>query len=147
MTRSATILFLSFLVLAPCSLLVAGDAVAVGYNRDGLWTSVTYYSSATPKGGRDYKDEAGAREAALQDLHKRGDIETMRWEILSSSNSTGFTAVGRGSNASNKDANVVGRGKTQTEADQNAIAELTKLGATKGQKIVYRYFSHGADGK
>jgi len=27
------------------------------------------------------------------------------------------------------------------------MAELNKVGATKGQKIVYHYFSHGEDGK
>ena len=61
----------------------AGDAVVIGYNADGIWTSVTYYCSGTPKGGADYKDEAGAREAAVADLKKRagegvGDNEGAR---------------------------------------------------------------------
>ncbi len=34
----------------------AGDAVVIGYNADGIWTSVTYYCSGTPKGGADYKE-------------------------------------------------------------------------------------------
>jgi hypothetical protein len=42
---------------------------------------------------------------------------------------------------------VVGRGKTQREADEKAMAELNQVGAIKNQKIVYRYFSNGADGK
>jgi hypothetical protein len=42
---------------------------------------------------------------------------------------------------------VVGRGKSQAEADANALAELKKDGATLNQKIVYRYFSYGSDSK
>jgi hypothetical protein len=133
----------SFLFLATNSQLFAGDAVAIGYNKDGIWTSVTYYSSSKPKGGKDYKIEPEAREEALRDLHKRGDHQTTRFEILSSSDATGFVVVGRGTDKSHKDANVVGRGKSQKEAD--AMTELNKAGATKNQRIVYRYFSNGAE--
>lgn len=125
----------------------AGDAVAIGYNGDGIWTSVTYYSSSLPKGARDYKTEAEACQEALRDIRKRGGEGLARAEILSSSDATGFVAVGRGTDKSKKDQNVVGRGNAQTEADQQAMAELNQRGATKNQKIVYRYFSHGADGK
>jgi len=58
---------------------------------------------------------------------------------------TGFVVVGRGTDKSHKDANVVGRGKSQKEADENAMTELNKAGATKNQRIVYRYFSNGAE--
>ena len=125
----------------------AGDAVAIGYNAEGVWTSVTYYSSGKPKGSDDYKTEAEAREAALRDLKKRGGDQTARAEILSSSDTTGFIAVARGTDKSKKDHNVVGRGQSLREADADAIAELTKAGAIKSSKIVYRYFSHGSDGK
>ena len=135
------------LLFAPCSRLVAGDAVAIGYNADGVWTSLTYYSSGRPKGGSDYKTESEARDEALRDLRKRGGAGLAVEEILSSSDSTGYVAVARGSDKSRKDQNVVGRGKSQKEADENAMAELNKAGATRNQKIVYRYFSHGSDGK
>ncbi|HWY39550.1 MAG TPA: hypothetical protein VNX27_02025 [Chthoniobacterales bacterium] len=121
--------------------------MAIGYNADGIWTSVTYYSSGTPRGGGRYKPEAEAREEALRDLRKRDLVKAARTEILSSSDSTGYVAVGRGTDKSRKDQNVVGRGKSQQEADGNAMAELNQRGATKNQKIVYRYFSHGSDGK
>ena len=147
MTRAAIIIFLFSVLLAPSSLLVAGDAVAIGYNADGVWTSVTYYSSGKPKGSQDYKIEQEARDEALRDLKKRGGEGLARTEILSSSDATGFVAVGRGADKSKKDQTVVGRGKTQGEANDQAISELNKLGATKNQKIVYKYFSHGADGK
>ena len=126
---------------------IAGDAVAIGYNAQGVWTSVTYYSSGKPKGSSDYKTEAEAREEALRDLKKRGGDQTARSEIISSSDATGFVAVARGTDKSKKDHNVVGRGQSQHEADANAIAELTKAGAIKSSKVVYRYHSHGADGK
>jgi hypothetical protein len=126
---------------------LAGDAVAIGYNTEGVWTSVTYYSSGKPKGSNDYKTEAKAREEALRDLKKRGGDQTARAEILSSSDVTGFVAVARGTDKSGKDHNVVGRGQSRGEADGNAMAELKKTGAAKNQKIVYRYFSHGAESK
>jgi hypothetical protein len=140
--------FSGFLIkFFPCvgfaSSMRAGDAVAIGYNADGIWTSLTYYASSKPKWGKDYKIEAEARDEALRDLHKRGDHQTTHFEILSSSDATGFVAVGRGTDKSGKDANVVGRGKSQAEADESAMAELKKTGATKNQKIVYRYFSYG----
>jgi hypothetical protein len=123
----------------------AGDAVAVGYNNDGVWTSMTYYSSSSAKGGKDYKTEAEARDEALRDLRKRGGDETVRTEILASSDATGFAAIARGKEKSGKDVNVVGRGKSQTDADKNAFEKLKAASATKHQKIVYRYFSHGAE--
>jgi len=123
---------------------MAGDAVAIGYNKDGVWTSVTYYSSGKPKGSQDYKPEPDAREAATRDLKKRGGDQTARVEIISSSDATGFVAVARGADRSHKDHNVVGRGNTQREADENAMLELKKADATKNQKIVYRYHSYGA---
>ncbi|HST31549.1 MAG TPA: hypothetical protein VLK27_12010 [Chthoniobacterales bacterium] len=148
MTRLTIRLLLSSLILAPSSsFLLAGDAVAIGYNADGIWTSVTYYSSGKPKGAPDYKTEADARQEALRDLRKRGGEGLARAEILSLSDTTGFVAVGRGTDKARKDQNVVGRGKKQKEADESAMAELNQRGATKNQKIVYHYFSHGADGK
>jgi len=136
-----------FLIVFWASSAVAGDAVAIGYNADGVWTSVTYYSSGKPKGAPDYKTESEARDEALRDLRKRGGEGLARAEILSSSDATGFVAVARGADKSHKDQNVVGRGKSQKEAADSAMAELNKVGATKGQKIVYHYFSHGEDCK
>jgi hypothetical protein len=144
--RLGIIFFLGSCLLPLCQSSLAGDAVAIGLDGDHVWTSVTYYSSGTPKGGRDYKTEKAAREEALRDLHKRGGNETVHWDILSSSDLTGFVAVGRAS-AYGKDVNVVGRGETQAEADEKAMAELNQRGATNNQKVVYRYFSHGSDGK
>lgn len=139
--------FPGFLIIFLSSRALSGDAVAIGYNADGVWTSVTYYSSGKSKGSERYKNEQDAREEALRDLRKRGGEGMARAEILSSSDATGYVAVARGADKSRKDQNVVGRGNSQKEADENAMAELKKLGATKNQKIVYRYFSHGADGR
>ena len=126
--------------------LFAGDAVVVGYNADGLWTAVTYFASSTPKGGRDYKDKAQAREHALRDLKRRGGPGMVRSTVLSDSDATGYVAVARGTNG-DADVNVVGRGKTQPEADSAALSQLKEAGADSKQKIVYRYFSYGADSK
>jgi hypothetical protein len=146
-TRLSIILLVGSWQVVSITRLIAGDAVAIGYNSDGVWTSVTYYSSSQPNGSKDYKTEAEARDEALRDLKKRGDQTTMRTEILSSSDSTGFVAVARGHGQSPRDTNVVGRGKLQAEADESAMAELKKSGATKNQRIVYRYFSYGANGE
>ena len=88
-------------------LVLAGDAVAVGYNADGVWTGVTYFCSSKPKGGKDYKTENGAREEAMRDLRKRSSYTASTVKILSSSDSTGFVAVARGKDKSGKDLNVV----------------------------------------
>jgi hypothetical protein len=39
----------------------------------------------------------------------------------------------------------LGRGKSQAEADENALQKLRDREATENEKIVYRYFSYGAD--
>src|SRR5258707_439854 len=57
----------AFLIGFWASGVLAGDAVAIGYNADGVWTSVTYYSSGTPKGGNRYKPEPQACQEALRD--------------------------------------------------------------------------------
>jgi hypothetical protein len=144
--------FPSFLVgISVCSALgitselFAGDAVAIGYNKDGVWTAVTYYSSSTPTGGKDYKTEKEACEIALRDLRKRSEHEIATTSILSSSDSTGFVAVARGQTKAGKDVNVVGRGETQSQADKKAFEQLSAAGAGAKQKIVYRYSSHGAN--
>jgi hypothetical protein len=129
------------------SIVRAGDAVAVAYNSEGIWTAVTYHCSSTPKGGRDYKDSTQAGEAALRDLRRRAPENLARATILAASDLTGYVAVGRGKAESGAETNVVGYGKSQAEADKKAFAQLNDAHATADQKIVYRYFSHGADSK
>ncbi|PYK90952.1 MAG: hypothetical protein DME35_04025 [Verrucomicrobia bacterium] len=133
--------------LAPASRVSAGDAVAIGYNANGVWTDVTYHRSATPKGGKDYRTSAQAREFALRDVRRRSESSVAKASILSSSDSTGFVSVARGQDKSGKDVNVVGRAKSQAEADRKAFDLLNQTGAGAKQKIVYRYFSYGADSK
>ncbi len=127
--------------------LFAGDAVAIGYNADGIWTDVTYYRSGTPKRGKDYRTSIQAREFALRDVRRRSQSEVATTHILSSSDSTGFVAVARGQDKSGRDFHAVGHAKSQAEADKKAIGELNEAGAGAEQKIVYRYFSYGADSK
>jgi hypothetical protein len=134
---------ISTAILCLASPLFAGDAVAIGYNKESVWTGVTYYASSKPKGGKDYKTENGAREEAMRDLRKRSSYAASTVKILSSSDSTGFVAVARGQTKAGKDVNVVGRGKSQEEADKKAFGQLNAAGAGAKQKIVYRYFSHG----
>ena len=123
----------------------AGDAVAIGLNPAGVWTAVTYYCSPTPKGGEDYKDESQAREAAARDLRRRDGENPARTEILSSSDTTGFVAIVRGKTVSGRGLIVVGRGKSEAEAETKARAGLNRQGATAKQRVLYRYFSHGAE--
>jgi hypothetical protein len=106
---------------------------------------VTYYSSSTPKGGRDYKDEAGAREAASLDVRRRAGEGLAKVDVIAVSDLTGFVAVARGENKSGNDVTAVGRGKSQAEAEKKALADLDRNNATAKQKIVYRFFSYGAD--
>jgi hypothetical protein len=123
----------------------AGDAVAIGYNSENVWMMVTYYSSSTPKGGRDYKNEAGAREAATLDVRRRAGEGLAKVDVIAASDLTGFVAVARGENKSGNDVTTVGRGQAQTDAEKKALSDLNRDGATTKQKIVYHYFSYGAD--
>ena len=143
MIRFLTRLLFSSVLLAPCSTLLGGDAVAIGYNADGIWTDVTYYRSATNKGGKDYRTSDQAREFAVRDVRRRSQSAVATTHILSSSDSTGFVAVARGRDESGRDFHAVGRGKSQGEADKKALSELNEAGAGAEQKIVYRYFSYG----
>jgi hypothetical protein len=144
-TKFLSALFCASWLVAPCSWLWAGDAVAIGYNADGIWTDVTYYRSATPKSGKDYRTSEQARQFALRDVRRRTQSAIATTHILSSSDSTGFVAVARGQDQSGKDFHGVGRGKSQAEADKKAFDLLNQAGAGAEQKIVYHYFSYGAD--
>ena len=143
MKLTSIVLVACFWVL-PASLR-AGDAVAIGYNSEGVWAMVTYYASSTPKGGTDYKDAAEAREAALRDLRGRLGKTLAKADVIAASDLTGHVAVARGVTKSGKDITVVGRGKSREQSEKQALADLDKAGATTKQKIVYQYFSHGAD--
>lgn len=124
---------------------VAGDAVVIGYNVDGIWTAVTYYRSPTPKGGRDYRDKLQACEAARRDLRRRAGEQMVRSSVLAESDLTSYVAVARGQTEKGADVTDVGYGRSQKMADEKALAKLDRAGATAKQKIVYRYFSYGAD--
>jgi hypothetical protein len=123
----------------------AGDAVVIGYNADGIWTAVTYYCSSTPKGGSDYKEKLQAREEALRDLKRRGGGQMVKSNVLAESDLTGYAAVARGKTERNVDVTMVGYGQSQSEADEKALAQLKRGGATANQQIIYRYFTYGAD--
>jgi len=125
---------------------LAGDAVAIGYKYDGVWTAVTYNRSSTPKGGPHYHDAVQACTFAVRDLHVRANDYLVRAEIIGKSDRTGYVAVARGKAiAKNKDVTAVGRGTSQVEADQKALALLNANCVTENEQIVYRYFSYGAD--
>ena len=124
----------------------AGDAFAVGYNADGVWTAVTYYCSSTPKGGSDYKNEAEAREAAARDLKRRAGEGMVKTEVISASDRTGHFAYARGrAQAGKQDFHAVGFGASKEEAEKQAFQQLSAQGAKLEQKVIFNYFSHGAD--
>jgi hypothetical protein len=141
--KGIVLLVLCFVVARPT---FAGDAIAIGYNYDGVWTAVTYNRSSTPKGGAHYHDASKACEFALRDLRARASEDLVRTEIVGQSDRTGYVAVVRGT-ATARDTAVtaVGRGKSQAEADSNALKVLSERDATTEEAIVYRYFSYGAD--
>jgi hypothetical protein len=139
-----TLRLLAFVATGVVSSARAGDAVAVGYNADGLWAAVTYYCSSTPAGGKDYKDSAHAGKAALRDIRRRGS-DVAKGEVIASSDRTGNFAVARGKPASGPELIVVGYGTSQGEADKAALEKLTEAGAAANQTVMYRYFSYGSE--
>lgn len=144
MSHRTTTTTLCLLLSVFARAVLGGDAVAIGYNADAVWTAVTYYSSGTPKGGTDYKDEAGAKEAALRDLKTRAGEGVVTTKILAASDRTGHVVYARGKTAAGEDAHAVGYGASKSEAQEKAFAELRGSGATRKQKVIYSYFSHGA---
>jgi hypothetical protein len=140
-----TIIFaaLFFVIVRPT---FAGDAVVIGYNYDGAWSAVTYNRSSTPKGGEHYHDSVHAALFATRDLWVRASEYLARTEILGQSDKTGYVAVARGKAVErNKDVTAVGRGRSQSEADRNALQKLNDREATTDEAIVYQYFSYGSD--
>jgi len=136
----------SFLLCAVASTAFAGDAVAIGYNYDGVWTAVTYNRSSTPKGGANFHDSTKACAFAVRDLWGRATEYLARTEIIGQSDRTGYVAIAQGKAIErNKDVTAVGRGKSQSEADANALKLLNARDATVEAAIVYRYFSYGSD--
>ena len=124
----------------------AGDAVAIGRDYEGAWTAVTYNRSSTPKGGPNYHNSAKACEFAVRDLWARASEYLVRTEIIGQSDRTGYVAIAQGKAVErNKDVTAVGRGRTQNEADANALKLLNAREATTEPAIVYRYFSYGDD--
>jgi hypothetical protein len=148
---SLKVISTTFVLLGLSSLIAqAGDAVAIGYNDKGIWTAVIYYCSSTPKGGSDYKEAAGAREAALKDLKERAGEHQATSKILASSDKTGHFAVAsaRASTAEDaKDIFAVGYGQSAADAEKDVFDQLAKQKATEKKKVHYHYFSHGEDGK
>ncbi len=141
--RFAVLGALWFVIAGPT---IAGDAVAIGYNYEGVWSAVTYNRSSTPKGGPHYHDSAQACAFAVRDLWKRATDNLARTEIVGQSDRTGYVTVAQGKAVSrNKDVTAVGRGKSQNEADTNALKKLVGREATTEVAIVYRYFTYGFD--
>jgi hypothetical protein len=141
--KAAILTTISCVVAGPT---FAGDAVAVGYDYVGAWTAVTYNRSSTPKGGEHYHNANQACEFAVRDLWARATEYLVRTQIIGQSDHTGYVAVAQGKAIErNKDVTAVGRGKTQSEADSNALKLLNAREATTDEAIVYRYFSYGAD--
>jgi len=125
---------------------LAGDAIAIGYNYDGVWTAVTYNRSSTPKGGVHYREATRACTFALRDLRVRAGDDLVRTKIIGQSDRTGYVAIARGrAEKVNKDVTAIGRGESQEEADENVLQKLNDTEATTNQEIVYRYFSYGDD--
>src|ERR1700737_1831345 len=74
----------------------AGDAIAMGYDYDGVWTAVTYFHSSTPKNGRHYWNASQASIFAVRDLRIRTPENLARTEVIGQSDRTGYVAVAHG---------------------------------------------------
>jgi hypothetical protein len=125
----------------------AGDAVAIGFNKNGIWTAVTYSCSSKPRGNPEhYRNAAQACTAAEKDLHVRAKRGLVRVKIIDQSDRSGYVAVGRGRKTSMPhEVSVVGRGKSQVEADEQVMKLLRQSHASTDEQIIFRYFSYGAD--
>src|SRR4051812_44625902 len=140
-------IILASLVCLIANQATAGDAIAMASRNDGVWTALTYFRSLTPKGGRHYWTAAQACTNARRDLHIRAADDLVVTRIIDQSDQTGYVAIARAHlTNTNKGVAVIGRGKSQRDADQNALKKLKRAEpATTSVNIVFRYFSYGAD--
>ena len=121
-----------------------GDAVAIGYNSKNVWMMVTYYSSSTPKGATITRTRPGAREAASLDVRRRAGEGLAKVDVIAASDLTGFVAVARGENKSGNDVTVVGRGKSQAEAEKKALVQIWIETTPRPNKKLSTAISHTA---
>ncbi|MEI6535407.1 MAG: hypothetical protein WCN98_08720 [Verrucomicrobiaceae bacterium] len=117
-----------------------GDAVAVTYDGNGNVTSADTEYSSTKSDGKDYMKGILAAEKALTAVKAR---LAYREGVIHSSDLTGFFAFAIGTTEQGQVKGKVGYGKTQAEADENALKKLSSDEATKQQTIQVRYFSYG----
>ena len=82
--------------------------------------------------------------AWLDEFQLRAGEGIVRTEILASSDRTAYAAYARGKRARD-DVHAVGYGASKQEAERSVFDELSRRGGTRGQKVIYSYFSHGAD--
>ena len=80
----------------------------------------------------------------VRDLKSRAGEGVVTTKIIAASDRTAHVAYARGQSRAGEDAHAVGYGASKEEAEQNAFAQLDASGATRGRKVIYRYFSHGA---
>ena len=132
--------FLAVTVLFIAPLCYGGDAIAVTYDGNGNITSAASEYSSTKAGGKDHMKAVDAADKALTAVKSR---LAFREGVLHSSDLTGFFAFAIGASEQGRVSAKVGYGKTQEDADKNALKKLTDEGATKKQAIQFRYFSFG----
>ncbi len=128
----------SMLMILPFS--HAGDAIAVTYDGNGNVTSAASEYSSTKADGKDHMKAAVAADKVLTAAKAR---LAFREGVIHSSDLTGYFAFAIGAPENGPVTAKVGYGKTQEDADKNALKKLTDDGATKKQAIQFRYFSYG----
>lgn len=117
-----------------------GDAIAVTYDGNGNVTSAASEYSSTKAGGKDHMKAVAAADKTLTAVKSR---LAFREGVIHSSDLTGFFAFAIGTSELGRVTAKVGYGKTQEDADKNALKKLTDDGATNKQAIQFRYFSYG----
>ena len=121
---------------------LAGDAIAIGYNTDGAWTAVTYNRSSTPKGGPHYRAATEACTFALRDLRVRASDYLARTAIVGESDRTGYVAVAQGkATVPNKDVTAVGRGRRQVKRTRKRWRDSTRRALPRTNKscmVIFR---------
>ncbi len=132
-----TVMLISIL---PCSR--GGDAIAVTYDGNGNITSAATEYSSTKADGKDYMTAQVAADKTLVAAKSR---LAFREGLLHSSDLTGYFAFAIGADDQGHVSAKVGYGKTQEDADKNALKKLTDEGAKNKQAIQIRYFSFGAN--
>ncbi len=146
-SEDALSMILARIAILLCTLAVLGyppsvvGGAATGIIRDSTHHATRWqaYFSSTPKGGKDYL----SAQAAADRVRRIGLAQGSTVEIIDESHRTGYFCVAEAFTQLRTPIFRVGYGRTQVEADHQAIRQVDYAAGARQYYILKRFFSYG----